>query len=89
MLFRSGTLTVVNCCGSMDIQIFQDQGNQTVFGFYHINYCPSFPQPQGWIAMAPAYGPGFKAGKANVIVTAYNDCFGPFTAATTVSVKPQ
>jgi hypothetical protein len=88
----SGTVTALSGCNDIDVDIFQDQGQQTVFGHTHIFFCASFQQPDGWIAMVPALGPGFKTGKANVLVTVFNCgntvCNQVATAAT-VSVKPQ
>jgi hypothetical protein len=83
----SGTVTSLCCWNYVEIQVFQDQGQQTTFGFATLGFETTWQQPQGWIVTVPAFGPGFKSGKANVIVTVYN---GPvIQAAATVSVKPK
>lgn len=88
----SGTLTCVHGWNDINVQVFQDQGQQTVFGTAYVGLPALFTQPQGWIVTVPAIGPGFRGGQANVIVSVVNcdhDSCNQIDRFATVKLHPQ
>jgi hypothetical protein len=88
----SGTLTCIHGWNDIWVQVYQDQGQQTVFGNAYIGLPAAFVQPQGWIVTVPAIGPGFRGGNANVLVTVINcdyDSCNQIDKAATVKLHPQ
>lgn len=88
----SGTLTCIHGWNDIFVQVSQKQGAQTVFGFANIGMPATFQQPQGWIVTVPSFGPGFRGGHANVIVSVWNcdwDGCNQIVRSATVKLHPQ